>query len=261
MQALKLPASGGWQWLAQGYALFRRQPALIGLMVMSYWMSLIFCNILPFIGPLVASLVMPGLSVGVMTACRNVDRNLPVSMGLFIQPLKDNPRPLMTLGGIYLICTLVALALAAVVDGGVLLQAITAGSTLDEATVEESNIVMAAQFVLLLMAPVLMAYWYAPALVAWHQLSISKALFFSFIACLRNWRAFLVYGLGLVAVGAILPGVLIGLVGGLFPGAAGFITSLLTLPLLMVLAPTVFASFYISYRDVFVAREHISEHA
>lgn len=261
MQALTLPAAAGWQWLAQGYALFRRQPALIGLMVMSYWMSLLLCNILPFIGPLVASLVMPGLSVGVMTACRNVDRDLPVSMALFIQPLKENPRPLIWLGGIYLICTLVVLSLTAVVDGGVLLQALTAGTQLDEAGLEESRIVLAAQFALLLMAPVLMAYWYAPALVAWHQLSVGKALFFSFIACLRNWRAFLVYGLGLMGVAAILPGVVIGLVGSLIPGAAGFITSLLTLPLLMVLAPTVFASFYISYRDVFVAREHISEHA
>ena len=29
----------------------------------------------------------------------------------------------------------------------------------------------------------------------------------------------------------------------------------------MVLAPTMFASFYVSYREVFVMPEHISEHA
>jgi hypothetical protein len=35
-----------------------------------------------------------------------------------------------------------------------------------------------------------MAYWYAPVLAGWHGLSPAKALFFSFVACLRNWRAF-----------------------------------------------------------------------
>lgn len=166
----------------------------------------------------------------------------------------------MALGAIYLVYTLVALAVAGLVDDGALLRAVTAGKPMDPEALEEGNLLLAAQVLLLLMAPILMAYWYAPVLVAWHRLPVPKALFFSFIACLRNWRAFLVYGLGLVAVGAILPGAVLGLLGGLFPGAAGLITSLVTLPLLLVLAPTVFASFYISYRDVFVAREHVSEH-
>ncbi|WP_303785847.1 BPSS1780 family membrane protein [Azovibrio restrictus] len=260
MQALTLPASGGWQWLVRGYALFRRQPALIGLLVMSYWMSLILFNVLPIIGPLLASLVMPGLSVGVMTACRQVDRQQLPALGVFFLPLQEHPRPLMALGAIYLVYTLVALAVAGLVDDGALLRAVTAGKPMDPEALEEGNLLLAAQVLLLLMAPILMAYWYAPVLVAWHRLPVPKALFFSFIACLRNWRAFLVYGLGLVAVGAILPGAVLGLLGGLFPGAAGLITSLVTLPLLLVLAPTVFASFYISYRDVFVAREHVSEH-
>ncbi len=261
MQALKLPAASGWQWLTQGYALFRRQPALIGLMVMSYWMSLVIFNVLPFIGPIVASLVMPALSVGVMTACRNLDRGLPVTLDLFLRPLKESPKPLMALGGIYLLYTLFALSIASLADGGGLMQAVQAGKPLDESTLDEGGLLMAAQVLLLLMAPILMAYWYAPALVAWHQLSIGKALVFSFIACLRNWRAFLVYGLALVGVGALLPGFVVGVISGLFPEMGSIVTSLVTLPLIMVLAPTVFASFYISYRDVFVVTEHISEHA
>ena len=85
---------------------------------------------------------------------------------------------------------------------------------------------------MLLMAPVLMAWWFAPVLAAWHRLGVGKALFFSFIACWMNWRPFLVYGLGLLIVAGILPGVLLGI-------------------LLLVIAPTIFASFYASYRDIF----------
>lgn len=35
------------------------------------------------------------------------------------------------------------------------------------------------------------------------------------------------------------------------PGAANLATAILTLPMVLVVAPTVFASFYASYRDIF----------
>jgi hypothetical protein len=56
------------------------------------------------------------------------------------------------------------------------------------------------QVTLILMVPVLMAFWFAPLLAAWDDLPAGKALFFSFIACLRNWRPFLVYGLGVAFI-------------------------------------------------------------
>jgi hypothetical protein len=43
------------------------------------------------------------------------------------------------------------------------------------------------------------------------DLSPAKALFFSFIACLRNWRAFLVYSLAILVVATLLPGLLLGI--------------------------------------------------
>lgn len=261
MQALKLPAARGWQWLLLGYALFRRQPALIGLMTMSYWMVVLVLNALPLIGPVVVALLTPGLSAGVMSACRHLDRGLPAAMGLFLQPLKENPRALVGLGAFYLCYTMLAMALTSVVDGGGLWLSFVSGTPLDRQALEEGQLFQAILALLLFMLPVIMVYWYAPVLVAWHRLSLTKALFFSLVACLRNWPAFLVYGLGLLGVGALLPGLVVGLLGGLFPGAASFLTSLITLPLLMVLAPTMFASYYVSYREVFVMPEHISEHA
>ncbi|MDD3482298.1 BPSS1780 family membrane protein [Azovibrio restrictus] len=261
MQALKLPAARGWQWLVLGYALFRRQPALIGLMVMSYWMVLLLLNALPLIGPIAAILLTPGLSAGVMSACRNLDRGLPVSMGLFLQPLKENPQTQLGLGAFYLGYTMLAVAMTSVVDGGDLWQAVVSASPLDRQALQEGSLFQAILALSMFMVPAIIVYWYAPVLVAWHRLSLAKALFFSLVGCLRNWPAFLVYGLGLLAVGALLPGLVVGVLGGLFPGAASFFTSLITLPLLMILAPTMFASFYVSYREVFVMPEHISEHA
>lgn len=97
-----------------------------------------------------------------------------------------------------------------------------------------------------------MAYWYAPVLVAWHGFPVSKAIFFSFVASLRNWRAFLSYGLAIVFFGGVLPGIVLALLSLVFPQGIRFFTALFSLPLLLVFAPTLYASFYVSYRDVFV---------
>jgi hypothetical protein len=101
------------------------------------------------------------------------------------------------------------------------------------------------------MTPVMMAYWFAPVLAAWHKLTLGRALFFSFIACWLNWRPFLAYGAGLLLVAAVIPGLVLGLLLVLFPAAQSFITAVVTVPMVLMVAPAVFASFYASYRDIF----------
>jgi hypothetical protein len=95
-----------------------------------------------------------------------------------------------------------------------------------------------------------MLFWFAPQLAAWHGVGAAKALFFSFVACLMNWRALLVYGLATALVTAILAA------GALMAAAllsAKVVPSVLVLPLAILLLPTLFASFYASYRDVFAS--------
>jgi hypothetical protein len=75
-----------------------------------------------------------------------------------------------------------------------------------------------------------------------------KALFFSFVACLLNWRPFLVYGAFSALVVLVLPlAVLLALTLASLKVAA----MSLVFPVLLVLLPILFASFYASYRDVF----------
>jgi hypothetical protein len=95
-----------------------------------------------------------------------------------------------------------------------------------------------------------MMFWFAPLLAAWHDAAPAKALFFSFFACLMNWRAFLVYGAASAILAAALPLAVLSVVmlTGLKMAAMS-----LVFPLLIVLLPTLFASFYASYADVFPA--------
>ena len=63
-------------------------------------------------------------------------------------------------------------------------------------------------------------------------------LFFSFFACLMNWRAMLAYGVAAAALTLPLP-VALGVAAPLF------------VALLVLLLPVLFASFFASYEDVF----------
>ena len=62
---------------------------------------------------------------------------------------------------------------------------------------------------------------------------------------------FLIYSFGIVLVAGIVPGVLLGTLMLIFPGAANFITAIVTVPMVLIIAPAIFASFYASYRDIF----------
>ena len=113
---------------------------------------------------------------------------------------------------------------------------------------------MAAVVAAILYLPVVAAFWFAPALSAWRDLPALQALFYSFFSAVRNWRAFLAYGLALALLSLICSFALFmlallarGLLGDKSQGA--FL--LVMLPVMLSYVPILFASFYASYRDVF----------
>lgn len=251
MRAQTLPPAAGWQWIMGGFAIFRRNPIMLGMLVVAYWFTMLFLNIIPVVGVLIASLAIPGLSVGLMQAARNLERGQPIGLQTLFGSLKENGRTLMILGGLYLCCTLGAIGLSSLIDGGDLMRFMLASNRTERAVVEDSDFLLSALFIMLMMTPVLMAWWFAPVLASWHRLTVGRSLFFSFVACWMNWRPFLVYGLGLMIVAGILPGVVLGVLLLALPGSADLVTAIVTLPMVLVIAPAVFASFYASYRDIF----------
>jgi hypothetical protein len=104
---------------------------------------------------------------------------------------------------------------------------------------------------LVLASPLLMAFWFAPLLTAWDGVGAAKSLFFSFVASWRNWKAFSMYGIAIVLVGAVLPGLVLILAGQVSQSLLTVLNTALRMLLIFVLAPTMVASVYLSYRDVF----------
>lgn len=259
MQALTLPARRGWQWFGEGFAIFRRNPPLLSLAVLATWFQLMFFGALPVIGGLLSSILLPMASVLLFHVCRDIDQGRTFSLRLLLAGLRSAWKPLAGLGAVYLGGTLLIAALTALFDDGLLLNALLTGH-LPEAEEISDNSMLGAQIALLLLLPLLMAYWFAPPLVGWNRLPIAKAFFFSFFATLRNWRAMFMYSVAIAVWGAIVPGLLLLLVAMVMPEASGALAGILTLPLLFILLPTLVASSYVSYRDVFVDRpQHIDD--
>lgn len=251
MRAETLPSAAGWRWIRDGFAIFRRNPPLLSMLVVAYWMTVLVLNILPVIGALAASLAIPGLSVGLMQAARELERGRPVGLQTLYGGFRQNPRTLVALGALYLCCTLAALGASALVDGGELLRFMLSAKPADREAVEGGGFMLPALVVTALMLPVVMAWWFAPVLAAWHNLGVGKALFFSFVACWINWRPFLAYGIGLLVVAGLLPGLVVAVLLLVVPEAQAFATALVTVPMVLIIAPAIFASFYATYRDVF----------
>jgi hypothetical protein len=98
-------------------------------------------------------------------------------------------------------------------------------------------------------------FWFAPALVGWHGIRITQALFFSWIACWRNKWAFLVYGLCWLAVFLGIDTLISMLVLiGLAPTTAASIQ----IPINVVATSVLYCSFYTSYVAVFDSNVAVS---
>ena len=236
----------GWAWLREGLQLWRRNPALITFATFGYLLSIVVLSIVPLLGQLVASLLMPALSVGVLNACRATDAGRKIGPDVLFSGFKTNLQALVAIGGLYLAATIVVLLLVSVVDDGSL-AAVMRGEEIEAQMRGDSSLGFTLLVGIVLSTPVMMAYWFAPALAGWWKLPAPKAMFFSFYACLRNWRPFVAYALGLAIFAGLLPGLVVAVLGLLSPTLG----SLAALPVPLIVLPIVFASFYTATRDVF----------
>ena len=82
---------------------------------------------------------------------------------------------------------------------------------------------------------------------------VAKSLFFSTVACLSNWRAFLVFGLmwSFIFLGTTL---IITLIGGLLDDSE--FAAMALLPAMLMLAAMFFCSTYYSFVDCFTSETH-----
>ena len=248
MQARIVQTGRGARWLADGWRMFRAAPLGWIAMVFAYWLIMTFVSVVPLIGVAAASILVPAFSVGFMAAARAADKRAPVELALLFDGFRRHLRSQILLGAIYFACLCLVLAATALADDGALASWMLAGSRPDDEVMRSDAFIGALACAALLYTPVLMMFWFAPPLAAWHAIAPAKSLFFSFFACLMNWRAFLAYGAVTALLALALP---LALLSAVMLASLKVAAVSLVFPLLIVLLPTLFASFYASYRDVF----------
>lgn len=221
----KVAAMRAFDWIQEGWTLFLGAPRvwlfLSGGIVITFAISeFLWLHVrtgfepslprnlllgLLFFGPVV---LMPIATAGGLHLCRLLGRGETPELDDLVNGLKLAPQDLFTAGSLYLAGWLIIFGFYEIVGGPLAL-----------------FLPPLAGFAFLI------AIWFIPPLVAFHQLSPLAALVTGFTACLRNAGVFAVFGfiMALLHFVAVLP-------AGLG---------------LIVLLPVVIGALHASYRDVF----------
>lgn len=242
-------ARNGWTWLVRGFALFRKNPPMWLFLVFTYWLAVALLGQIRYVGPAASTVLLPAFSVSFMVMCAVLEHGGILRPALLISGFRSGPSTLIVLGVLYLLSIIGVLALASIADAGALLMWVLSGREPAEEALSDGSVSLAMLVASLAATPVLMAFWFAPVLAAWNRIGALQSLFYSFFAVWRNWRAFLVYGAALFLVGAAVM-TAVTVLAVLMKGRLEVLRSFALIFMLFTL-PTLFASFYASYRDVF----------
>ena len=251
MQARILDARRGTQWLLEGWRVFRAAPFRWPAVVFLYMFFTQAVPLIPLIG-VAALLLIPVFTVGLYSFARSAARGGPLEVRMLFSGFRSPLRPQLLLGGLYAAATLLVVVAVRFADSDGVLHALFTGVH-KEPVVASDLIAVLALFALAYM-PVSMMFWFAPLLVAWHSASVPKSIFFSFMAFLLNWRAFLSYGgtLAIFLLAMVLVLTVFGLTHDTAAATVGAIPYLFG-AFFAVGLPVLYGSFYATYEDIFGA--------
>jgi hypothetical protein len=249
-----VPARTGIQWVKLGVVTFLRQPlALSGLFFMLFAMTLALLVLIPFVGALLAAVVMPASTLGMMAATRTATEGkfpMPSVLLTAFRAGRERTRAMLVLGALYAAVLLVIHLVTLLFGAGAVDVPATPAS--GAAVAVPPPMANAGVLVgMLLQLPFLVLFSHAPALVHWHGLSPVKALFFSAVAFVRNFGAFVIFGIAwllfLFSMGALLS--ILFAVFGTAPSLQAIA------PMALLVMAMMSASMYFTFRDVFLAAE------
>jgi hypothetical protein len=234
-----VPARTGTRWVKLGMQTFAKQPlALAGLFFM-YMAAVVLVSQLPVVGLLIGGMLVPAATLGLMAATAEATKGrfpMPSVLLSAFRAGRQRVRAMLLLGLFYTIGSTLANGLANLIAG---VPAVSAGE-IDASTV----------LALALHSPLFLMFWHAPALVHWHGVTPAKSIFFSMVACLKNFAAFVVYGLTWLIV-FLGVGTVFGVLGGMLGGPE--MARAVMMPTALLMAAMFSTSMYFTFLDSFAA--------
>jgi uncharacterized membrane protein len=234
-----VPAGHGSAWWSEGWRLFAAKPWVWIAITILFVVITVMLHFIPMLGSLASTLLAPVFAGGILTGCRALDHGHELTINPLFASFSDRLVPLIIVGVAYLVATLVIMV---IVFGGIAatigvtgIGALMSGDPLEAGFALLAGLgvgtMLAVLIGLLLLIPLLMAYWFAPALVVFRNEDPLAAMKLSFDANIVNMLPMTVYGL-LGIVFAIVASIPLGL---------GW----------CVLFPVFATSVYASYKDIF----------
>lgn len=223
-------------------------------MFLGYLFLMLAVGFIPLAGQILPLLLVPVFSLAFLQACVQVEQGKRVYPNLLLVGFRSPAlKRLLVLGLLYLIAVVGAVAASTLVDDGAFLNMMIRQGGADPKVLAQSHWARGMLVAGLVYLPAGMCFWFAAPLVAWHDMRVGKAIFYSFFAFLRAKRAFIVYGLAWMLMGVILPSILSTLVALLF--GSTLVSLLILLPLSLILTAILYCSFYPTYVTIFGAKD------
>jgi uncharacterized membrane protein len=230
----KLPAGDGMRWFTEGFRLYRKNPLLLSAAFGLLFGIVMALNLIPLAGNALSELASPLMVAGFMAAYRMLDSGQDLELPHFLAGVKGPAIALMMVGAVQLLGAMLIfrIMLGMGLDPELLMETARAGGSPEEMQATLNQAMPAALTGLVLFTPLIMATWFAPALILFGNARPTQALLVSLRAVAKNWAPVLVNGLvlGLVLFLAALVPFLLGL---------------------LVAMPLVLASQYASYQAIF----------
>jgi hypothetical protein len=259
----RYPGKQGTAWLRTAYNMFARHRGPWVMLVLGYFIALLVIRFVPLVGPFAMTVLKPVFAVGLLAAAWHQERGGVPRMSDLVRGFRTNLRALLLIGVFFVAGITVAVYASSLVDGGRLLEFIATGGTMSEeqvaARLADPLLTVGMLVSTLVALPVVIATWWAPALVVFQDASALGALGASLRAAVANWRALAVYGLAVFFYGGVVPVIGYKVITLVASGQAqSLLVIAVLLPYTLFFAATLHVSDYVSYRDVFHANETLA---
>jgi len=212
----KVAASQGFQWVVEGFRLYRKVPLLLSAAFGLLFGVVMALVLIPLVGNSLSELASPLMVAGFMAAFRALDSGNDLELPHFLAGLQGPMVPLMTVGAVQLLGSLLIGQIMRTMgfDAEALMATARDGQASPEALQAILNQAMPALLTgMALFTPLIMATWFAPALILFGGARPVTALGVSLKAVAKNWAAMLVnsLALGLLLILAALVPLLLGM--------------------------------------------------
>ncbi|BBO59677.1 BPSS1780 family membrane protein [Mycoavidus sp. B2-EB] len=243
----QVPAKTGYLWFKQGLQLFWENLTIFLMGSLGYTLLMLLISSAPVLGHYLPLVLLPLVTICFMTVCRNTLNHESTSPIALLASLRTTFSQrvvwqLLLLG----LCQAFALfILVFLIQKVALLNA--------QPKIMESNPLIL--FVLML-AMILssianaMLLWFSPALTAWRQVPLHKAIFFSGVVCWRNLSAIVVHGLLWLGFACALSLIVFSILSA-FGSTEEQIKQNLIFIMQIILVPVSFCTRYASYISCF----------